>query len=238
MREKTELRIIKIFLGIVFLILAVSYTGCRNNFMSTVEVDPEYQDLAVADLLNFGSIQWRVLEIRDDQALLLSESVLEKRRFDADSNDWAESDIRKYLNRDFFEQTFDDEEKAQIQEVALQNEGNDWFDIPGGKDTRDRVFLLSAGEMVKYFGDSGQLSGEKDHNRFSLDDDYSGRRIATMDGETERYWLRSLGSNDSFAVSVLRCGAIEMGGFFVDQEFGLRPAIVITLNKNTFFGGI
>ncbi len=47
-------------------------------------------------------IKWRVLNVKDNKALLLSDRILDNRSFDelSDKVIWANSTIRKWLNED------------------------------------------------------------------------------------------------------------------------------------------
>ncbi len=85
----------------------------------------------------------RVLDVdmSDNTALLVSEYGLKEMRFDAASNNWATSEIRKWLNETFYNR-FTPEEQARI------------ISRPNG----DKVFLLCK-EDVEYFfsGDSERI---------------------------------------------------------------------------------
>jgi hypothetical protein len=90
----------------------------------------------VGDIISFGKYNWRVLDVADGKALVITEGIIEERRFDENSNDWASSEIRGYLNNEFYN-SFSADEKKRIA-------SND-----------DKIFLLSKEEAEKYFsGDS------------------------------------------------------------------------------------
>jgi hypothetical protein len=135
----------------------------------------------VGNIVEFGGYEWRVLELRDGKALLLSEYVLGNKQYndgpelmnDPSGEPWAgyattweQCSLRAYLNGEFLN-SFSESERAQIAETYNVNHNNPWFyefnadeNWPpiGGADTIDRVFLLSLEEVVKYFGDSGLLA--------------------------------------------------------------------------------
>lgn len=94
----------------------------------------------VGKIVKFGiyksvEIKWRVLDVdmSDNTALLVSEYGWEEMRFDAKSNNWSNSEIRKWLNETFYN-AFTPSEQAKI------------ISRPGG----EKVFLLSK-EEVEYF---------------------------------------------------------------------------------------
>ena len=113
----------------------------------------EYTSKNVGDYIKFGSypqtvkgivrpIEWQVLLKEENKMLIISRYGLDTRRFNifkkmdfnSHSNDWKNSEIRQWLNSDFYNKTFDENEKKYINS----------FDS-------DNVFLLSVEELEKYF---------------------------------------------------------------------------------------
>ena len=114
----------------------------------------------VGQIIQFGGFDWRVLEVRGNQVLVLSEYALFERAFHYDWEDdvtWEISDIRRYLNNVFFNR-FSLQDRDRIAATIVVNNNNRWFGTPGGSSTSDRIFLLSIEEVVWFFGDSGQLA--------------------------------------------------------------------------------
>ena len=77
---------------------------------------------------------WRVLDRVDNKALVISSIVLEERKYSNVASTWKDSDLRAYLNGDFYNKVFDDREKQFIVEY-----------------NGDKVFVLSYDEAKKYF---------------------------------------------------------------------------------------
>ena len=179
------------------------------------------------DNVQFGPYIWQVLDVQDDKALLITKDIIEKAVYHGtyESITWEDCSLREYLNGDFFENSFSEEEKAKIIEVTNPNPDNQWFDTKGGNDTQDKVSLLSVEEAVKYFGDSGQLTGGQQEHHYNVDDKFNRDRIAQYDDENIWWWLRSPGNSSKFAAVVTHKGIIEVGGYFVQTEFGIRPVI-------------
>lgn len=94
-------------------------------------------------------IEWIVATVEDGRALLLSKYVLYSMPFNSAGDvAWEESDARKWLNEDFYEKAFDENERASIYEVELQTREPGYSrDIT----TRDHVFLLALADIGKYF---------------------------------------------------------------------------------------
>lgn len=106
-------------------------------------------------------IEWIVLDVADGRILLISKYGLDAKAFqDSEGTSrpkgvtWENCSLRKWMNNDFFNSAFSDEEKAMIPEVTLVNGGNEYYGTPAQNDTQDKVFCLSVDEVLKYFGES------------------------------------------------------------------------------------
>jgi len=189
--------------------------------------------LAVGDTYHFGQYDWRVLDVQDDRALLLSEDIIEQKAYNEEWEDvtWENSTLRIYLNGDFFYQQFDAEEQKSILEVSNANEDNPRFETSGGNQTKDRVFLLSIGEVIKYFGDSGEFGELKDGKKSYISDQYDSKRVAKFNGSGSWWWLRSPGGNQDSAAGVIGDGYVGLSGGSVGTEGGVRPALWLNLES-------
>ncbi len=163
--------------------------------------------------VQFGKYLWRVLDVKNGRALLLTEEILEQRRYHSKrgSVTWETCDLRKYLNGAFL-QTFSSQEQERIVQTENRNADNPKYGTPGGRDTVDRVFLLSIEEVLKYSGDD------------------SAKIIAKYQDREEWWWLRSPGSNDDYAAYVIGDGYLYMFGRMVISVLGgVRPALWLKL---------
>ena len=88
-------------------------------------------------------------------ALIVSEYALDARAYNEDYESvmWATCTLRKWLNGEFYDTAFNEEEKGLIALTKVKNADNPKYGTDGGKDTEDRVFLLSLGEAERYFED-------------------------------------------------------------------------------------
>ncbi|MDR0249506.1 MAG: DUF6273 domain-containing protein, partial [Oscillospiraceae bacterium] len=112
-------------------------------------------------------------------------------------------------------------------ETLNVNEDNPWYGTPGGEDTMDYIFPLSIGEVVRYFGDSGQLENGSPNGGWHIDDEYNDAR---MDAGGNMWWLRSPGSSSGYATVVNNRGQVSVYGSSVSSfEIRLRPAMWITM---------
>lgn len=191
----------------------------------------------------FGMLKWRVLDIKDGKALLLSEEILWKEWYHSPFTriTWEQCELRRYLNDDFFH-SFCPEEQKQIAEVYNDNLDNQWTKSVGGNVTKDKIFLLSIEEVVRFFGDSGLLK-QRPRLECFINDEYSEARIAYFQGSKFWWWLRSPGAFGFSAATVNDRGAISTYGEYVyisfpymsetisitDDRGGVRPALWLNL---------
>ena len=115
-------------------------------------------------IITFGKwndqpIEWVVLKEDHFQLLVISRWVIEIRRFDSSSSGrkWKDSELRSYLQNEFYEKAFTVKEKQQIVNTKLEDVG----------DTKDNVFILSKEEMIKLLAD-----GDDYENRYYNRCDY------------------------------------------------------------------
>lgn len=155
--------------------------------------------MQIGDKITFGKYEWRVLDIQDKRALIITENIIDQRPYHNAYQPvtWAESALRNYLNVDFYN-TFDTEDRHRIVSVDIKNDDNQWYGTPGGPDTNDHIFLLSLEEVCKYFGDSlSKLHNPGKNQRywFERKDENNVKRIAKLEGKTGAWWwwLRSPG---------------------------------------------
>ena len=196
-------------------------------------------ELKVGDMIQFGKYDWRVLDVQDGKALLLTDKIIVTRRYRDPQTTvtWAECPLRGYLNNEFYH-SFNPQEKERIVRTKITTDENPWWpDGIGVDDTVDRTFLLSIEEVVKYFGDSGQLENQpKDGNgkpAWGIGDEFSEARIAVNEFETLMlWWLRSPGCHDYEATFVNHYGDIHIHGS--SNQFdtvGVRPALWLALES-------
>lgn len=102
--------------------------------------------MQVGDKLSFGDYNWRILEIKDDRILLLTDEIIEQREYHnrRESVTWANSEIRSYLNSTFLDR-FSDEDKSKIIPVFHENKGNAWYPSDGGEESIDLIFFTQFG---------------------------------------------------------------------------------------------
>ncbi|MDO4620868.1 MAG: DUF6273 domain-containing protein [Lachnospiraceae bacterium] len=177
---------------------------------------------SVGNTVSFGSyhtgkekkaIEWIVLDVKDDQVLMISKNVLDQKSYNTEREEpaWETCTLRKWLNNDFINAAFTTAEQASIVTSTVKAKENLRWHTNAGKDTKDKVWLLSDSEVNTYFCDD------------------TARKCQTTDSKNSWWWLRSHGSNDRCAASVRSDGSLHRKGNHVYNTNGVRPALVINL---------
>ena len=180
---------------------------------------------------NTGPIIWRVLDVQDDKVLLISDKVIDWRHFHDSDEDvsWETCSLRKWLNQDFYQEAFSEQEQSFILETDVKAEENPEYGTTGGNDTKDRLFLLSAAEVLKYFPTEEdrmcRFTDYADSEGAYEGSSYSSRYTCT------RWLLRTSGYTQTEIVFVSDSGYIDCFGLLafnynnISKGKGVRPAM-------------
>ena len=170
---------------------------------------PSTTSYRVGQIITFGQYRWRVLEVSENRVLIITEGVITNRIFDGMNNVWADSEIRRWLNGEFYN-SFSATDRAKILQVNIPNPLVQHGVVPG-PGTQDWIFLLSRPEAERYF------TSNQD-------------RIArNTSGNACFWWLRSPGIRSNYASYVNHYGYIDIHGHIVNDggNGGVRPAMWI-----------
>ena len=162
--------------------------------------------IKVGDVIWFGKYDWRVLDVQDDKALIISENIIGDKAYHNTNKSitWEHSTIRKWLNNKFLNNTFAPEEKKRIVKTKIKNNNNPHYDTPGGNNTTDKIFLLSIDEYKAYEN--------------------------IISNATNWWWLRSPGYISDNAAFAIRDGGVSVYGIRVNYDItGVRPALWVKL---------
>ena len=182
-----------------------------------------------AGYFKYEPIKWRVLQSENGEAFLLSDVILDKQAYNTDFEyiTWEESSLRAWLNGEFMNRAFSDEEKEKINITEIVNQDNSDYGTEGGNNISDKIFLLSLSEV------SEQQDGEK---YGFLDDRMRACENSTFSEAFSWWWLRSLGGDSSSAAGVRDDGWVSKGGFYVyGSDGGVRPALHLNLSSSNLF---
>ena len=209
------------------------YYTYTDNYMEDVQeiLSLTYSELNPGSIIKFGGIPWRVLDVRADRALVLSQYIFDRKPFHEPGGTvtWEDSTMRQYLNNEFLYGRFTSDERARIAEMRIVNDSSIWDGQRGiNPSTFDRVFLLSKPEVVWHLGDITQWPGPA----LVFSDQYDDNRIAYGQDGSDGWWLRSpgaFGSNNASVVSAR--GTIFMEGVGIGRDAaGYRPAMWLKLD--------
>ncbi|WNS46523.1 DUF6273 domain-containing protein [Paenibacillus sp. MMS20-IR301] len=173
--------------------------------------------MQIGDVIVFDKYEWRVLEIKNSTALIITEYIIDQRAYHNRSGDvtWAGCELREYLNGAFYD-TFSEANRSRIIPVTNKNPDNQWYEANGGADTLDYIYLLSIEETVcHYFGDSSknlENRSAKQRYWFQRKDENNNKRWSSMGGYIWWWWLRSPGRDNRRAVYIHGDGNIGIQG--------------------------
>lgn len=186
--------------------------------------------------LIFGPCNWLVLERKDDRELIITKDIVELRWYHNEFTDisWADCELRKYLNTEFYNQ-FNADERERIIPVTNKNPDNPWFRTNGGTDTTDHLFLLSLEEVCMYFGDSKESLLHKGSQKWLIDDENNEKRQAKYKDNFHWWRLRSPGYYGRTGASINSNGNVYVRGNGVygkpKDGGGIRPALWLKLEN-------
>jgi len=204
---------------------------------------PVIAPLPAAKTLTFGTydgkpIIWRICEVSADGkwVYILSKDILLQKAYNDDwsSCTWETCTLRGWLNGEFLGNpaNFTVQEQSRIGISTIQNEDNQWLGTKGGNVTKDRIFLPSISEVVKYFGDSGQLKNRPKDTY--IKDQFNKDRIANFNSSPSWWWLRSPGYYANFAAGIVSDGLVCVSGINVNSFIGgVRPALWVNIASVT-----
>lgn len=104
--------------------------------------------LEIGDTFEIAGINWKILDITDKGYMCLADKLEDSMEFDERFSDWAGSQLREYLNTEFFEKISD-----EIGEENIITFNRDLTSLDGQTEygeCEDKVSLLTIDEYRKY----------------------------------------------------------------------------------------
>ncbi|MBO4510775.1 MAG: hypothetical protein J5718_05465 [Lachnospiraceae bacterium] len=207
------------------------------------------------------SINWVVLNVNKDkkEITLTSKYALECMPYDSEEDlknrfpdgkgginwdnvnvTWEDSTLRTWLNNDFYNSAFGDEEKKLVAKQTLENKDNSYGNCTGkgGNSTEDYVFIFSNEEIVNTDYGYDYNNENADENRRCTCTEYAkahgGKNFSWNSKLCCFYWLRSPGFTNKDATYVSDHGYVGMNGVHVskyeyDNDCCVRPVIVLEM---------
>ncbi len=205
-----------------------------------------YKNFKVGDSYTFGAyeqdndqengkeaIEWIVLDkdTNDGLSLLLvSKQALDCQPYNSSYTDvtWESCSLRKWLNDTFLNEAFTSAEQEKIQNTKVSADKNPGYSTDPGKDTTDKVFLLSIPEAEQYF--STDEARKCVPTAYAIAQGaYTSDRYTSGGKATCLWWLRSPGCAQIRAADVVGGVVFCYGDSVRADSVCVRPALWIDL---------
>ena len=218
--------------GKLLLDVTVSFSDGRGYSLSAgceKVAAPEYETVVFGSYDQDGSadngaepIEWLVLESDGTASTLISKDALDCVPFNAGgaSNTWAGCTLRAWLNGEFLENAFTPEERSRLDFAEVTADPNPDYPTDPGASTRDRVFIPSFGEVMRFFPTDQSRSAHVTQTAADRGAFYSRISRGCI------WWLRTPGDSESMVLTVLSAGWVETEGGVPDHaQVAVRPMI-------------
>ncbi len=194
-------------------------------------------------------IQWIVLDYdeKEHKVLLLSQYGLNTGLYNTKYVDvtWENCTLRDWLNAEFLQSAFSAQEQAAILVTTVDNstsQGYSEWDMDGGNNTQDQVFLLSYAEANQYlnvtYDDKDNTKARVAPTAYAIKcKAWTSDSNQTADGDAAGWWwLRSPGSKQTYAAYVSSDGSLKYCSVSVDLggKGVVRPALWLNLESDIF----
>ena len=233
--KDTPLIIVAVALVVVIVGGIWAASTLSDSSTSNVKSLSELDSISVGDHFTFGNypqgkngeeepIEWRVLTVDGDKALVISEKLLDYVSYNQKLTavTWETCTLRSWMNNDFLNAAFSSSEQAKIATVTNQNPDNPEYGTKGGKPTQDKIFALSIDETNQYFTSDG--------DRKAYTTDCAHKRGWDFYDRSDWWWLRSPCYGSHRAAYASRGGDIDQDGNYVSINYGcVRPAFWLNL---------
>ena len=202
-------------------LVAVHLKACWSKFKpGTVYVLGEYEQTKLYDKDVFlgwqkQPIEWIPVDKIDGKYLLIARDALDYMRFDSENKSvtWAECNLREWLNGEFYNTAFTEEERAAICDFTDPELG-----------TTDKVFLLSLDESKLIFGLDRYVDGTDYAKSKGLEDIRNSLEITTRFDEHYIFY-------PWYTRTLLDGLVFTAHGGGGNSYAGIRPAILIDPSK-------
>ena len=239
-------------------------TGAAEQSGNTEIKDPqlaaEIEALKAGDKFTFGKweqdgnksngaepVSWTVIRQDVGKALVLSEKILEFMCFEAGTEEnkypralYKDSDLREFLNGDFYNGAFTADERSMIQTSKIVTEYKDEHYNELTYETEDKVFPLSRDEAARYVCGMGTNVYGLPTAYVDGEHPYSSSSISGVDGieKVMTWWLRDMSGEPSKEAAVIYASETQKytNDLEVYKEAGVRPAMWIVYNAKDAAG--
>ncbi len=215
---------------------------CFIMAVGLMEIHTSAEEYQIGDIITFGSyeqnnnredgpedLEWIVLEQENDRILVITKACIDCMPYHSrlESVTWESSSLRIWLNEEFIDTAFTEDEKSQIIAVENKNPDHTYAETDSGRATTDQVFVLSMKEANTYFTTYA--------SRQAAPTAYAIARGA-YHGENSQmgwWWLRTTSYYTDHVTYVTSGGDVSSNGREVTrQDAGIRPAMWIRISPD------
>ncbi len=178
------------------------------------------------------AIEWKILSSDNGTYSLVSTVLLDAHRYDSSSNNYKNSEIRSWLNKEFFNTAFS-LDSSYIQTTEVDNSAattDSSSNYNACENTNDKVYLLSYQDYEKksYFPDVASMNCKPtDYAKANGACCYSDSN-SSYNGNG-MYWTRSPNGASSYSAWYVSFGRYLVTSRVNDSYYGVRPAITIKI---------
>ena len=183
-------------------------------------------------------IVWRILESDNDTYKVISEYILDLSCYSNGSsssnwNNYKNSQIRQFLNDEFYNSAFNNNEKSLIIDTEVDNSVSTADSLDNSyvcENTFDKIYLLSYQDVINpEYGFVGP--NETDYSKRAEATDYAkgSDLLTTFFNYRTSWWIRTpynADANEAYYIS--NVGRITY--FYVYNIYGVRPATTVSFN--------
>lgn len=199
-------------------------------------------EISIPYYFKFEKIEWDFLEDKNGEGFLVSNLVLDSMEFYSDYstdkidhnngngyvNNYSLSNVRKWLNNDFYKTAFNAYEKEIINKTEVDNSSDDSF-IANYlcENTSDKLFLVSEKELNRYYP---LASGKKTTARICNGTDYAlANNLYRVKDSGCEWMLRTPAYQPNKIKEIMTTGEFFYDGEVNKTSMGVRPACKIEL---------
>ncbi len=186
----------------------------------------------------YSPIKWRVLDNSNGRLkLIVDKSIAASEYYGVEGEEvfWETSSLRSWLNNEFYNITFTEDERQTILKSNVQlkdSEVNE--EIKGGNSTIDNVYLLSVEDVRnKAYGFNSAPIINSASRKIKPTDYALALAANSWKGyiNAAEWWTRSPANYTTNPVTVYQSGIVRSGGRYDIYELGVAPVIEISENK-------
>lgn len=237
------------------------YLGNDGEYYARVRATPYGEDYTflngetiVAGEVYYFKLEpiiWKILNIDDGKALILSKDILDGVGYQMSvnkvgknvyatsngapsgtyANNYEYSEARAFLNGEFLSVAFTETKSELIVKTTVNNDAGNVY---SSADTEDKIFLPSYSEMENESYGFTTSAKEADESRVKITTDYA-RAVGTLmktDAEilgNGTYWLRTPIGDATNTVHRIDTVGKSDSGYVNREQYGIAPALILTL---------